>query len=318
MIKMERKKGVILVGCFLLISSICGCIGGNGGEEENQPPTATASADPTSGIAPLTVSFMGYGTDSDGNIVSYYWDFDDGQTSNQQNPSHIFQYAGTYTVSLRVEDNDDATATDTITIIVKADSDGDGVPDDNDAFPNDPSEWKDSDNDGTGDNADPDDDNDGFLDVEDLFPYNDAEIRITIEKFKVIDYVDSGDGQYNAQIYFKIYINDDYKTGMPAEGYMWDVDVGELRTVNSQYTWNAPDNVAEHTISIRMYDHDDFFDDQVDIDGHDDSLGLTVTYNIGAQAWNGDDNDGITDGSDDGTQYSDDDDCYLEYNIETI
>lgn len=342
-VKNLREAEIFLAGfCFVILVISCGCIenNGNGTEEENLSPTATASANPVSGIAPLTVSFMGYGTDSDGNIVSYYWDFNDGTTSNQQNPTHIFQYGGTYTVELTVKDNDGAKGTDTITIIVEADSDGDGIPDtedafpndpsewqdtdgdghgdNSDAFPNDPSEWKDSDNDGTGDNADPDDDNDGYLDTEDLFPYKDAKVLITIKKFKVIDYVDPGDGQYNAQIYFKIYIDDDYKTTLPAEGYIWDVDVGELRTVNSKYTWNAPDNVATHTINIRMYDSDDVFDDILDIDGHDDSSGLSVTYNIGSQTWTGDDTDGVTDGSDDGTQYSDDDDCYLEYDIETV
>lgn len=35
-----------------------------------------------------------------------------------------------------------------------ADSDGDGVPDDEDAFPNDPTEWADTDGDGIGDNSD--------------------------------------------------------------------------------------------------------------------------------------------------------------------
>ena len=44
------------------------------------------------------------------------------------------------------------------------DSDGDGVPDNEDAFPNDPSESVDTDNDGTGNNADTDDDNDGMPD----------------------------------------------------------------------------------------------------------------------------------------------------------
>jgi len=33
------------------------------------------------------------------------------------------------------------------------DKDGDGVPDDKDAFPSDPNEWRDSDGDGIGDNA---------------------------------------------------------------------------------------------------------------------------------------------------------------------
>ena len=46
------------------------------------------------------------------------------------------------------------------------DSDGDGVPDSEDAFPHDATEWSDNDGDGIGDNADPDDDNDGLTDVE--------------------------------------------------------------------------------------------------------------------------------------------------------
>jgi len=51
-----------------------------------------------------------------------------------------------------------------------ADSDGDGVADPDDAFPDDPSEWSDNDEDGIGDNADPDDDNDGIPDEEDPHP----------------------------------------------------------------------------------------------------------------------------------------------------
>lgn len=46
------------------------------------------------------------------------------------------------------------------------DADDDGVPDDLDAFPNDPLEWSDNDNDGVGDNGDDDDDNDGLTDIE--------------------------------------------------------------------------------------------------------------------------------------------------------
>ena len=50
------------------------------------------------------------------------------------------------------------------------DTDGDGVPDDEDAFPDDPTEWDDTDGDGIGNNADPDDDGDGVPDDEDDFP----------------------------------------------------------------------------------------------------------------------------------------------------
>jgi len=51
-----------------------------------------------------------------------------------------------------------------------SDSDGDGVNDGNDAFPNDPNEWLDTDGDGIGNNADTDDDGDGVDDSSDAFP----------------------------------------------------------------------------------------------------------------------------------------------------
>ena len=55
------------------------------------------------------------------------------------------------------------------------DKDFDGVPNDSDDFPNDASEWKDSDQDGLGDNEDLDDDNDGYNDTDDYFPNNPKE-----------------------------------------------------------------------------------------------------------------------------------------------
>lgn len=55
------------------------------------------------------------------------------------------------------------------------DSDNDGVLDIDDAFPNDPSEWIDTDSDGIGNNADTDDDGDGVSDTEDAFPLDSSE-----------------------------------------------------------------------------------------------------------------------------------------------
>ena len=54
------------------------------------------------------------------------------------------------------------------------DTDGDGVPDSSDAFPLDPNESADFDNDGLGNVADPDDDNDGVVDELDFRPLNAA------------------------------------------------------------------------------------------------------------------------------------------------
>ncbi|MCP4993715.1 MAG: hypothetical protein GY934_08005, partial [Gammaproteobacteria bacterium] len=55
------------------------------------------------------------------------------------------------------------------------DDDNDNVADDEDAFPNDPTETSDFDQDGTGDNADLDDDNDNVPDDEDAFPNDPTE-----------------------------------------------------------------------------------------------------------------------------------------------
>ena len=68
-----------------------------------------------------------------------------------------------------VKDTDGDGLWDGIEIIIgidptKEDSDRDGVPDIEDAFPNDPIEWEDTDGDGMGNNLDPDDDNDGIPD----------------------------------------------------------------------------------------------------------------------------------------------------------
>ncbi len=50
------------------------------------------------------------------------------------------------------------------------DSDGDGFDAEVDVFPNDPTEWLDTDNDGIGNNADTDDDGDGVPDIFDSTP----------------------------------------------------------------------------------------------------------------------------------------------------
>ena len=78
----------------------------------NQPPTAVASATPTSGIGPLAVNFSGANSsDSDGTIASYSWAFGDGGTGSGVAPAHTYQNAGNYTALLTVTDDQGATAT---------------------------------------------------------------------------------------------------------------------------------------------------------------------------------------------------------------
>jgi PKD repeat protein len=86
--------------------------------EGNDSPIAYLSASPLSGIAPLTINFMGSGTDNDGTIVSYSWNFGNGSTSNEQNPSHTYNAAGTYTATLTVTDDGGATGSTSLAIAV--------------------------------------------------------------------------------------------------------------------------------------------------------------------------------------------------------
>lgn len=72
----------------------------------NLPPTA-AFTSTTNG---LTASFRDTSTDSDGSIASRRWEFGDGSTSTEANPSRTYAKAGTYAVKLTVTDDDGASA----------------------------------------------------------------------------------------------------------------------------------------------------------------------------------------------------------------
>ena len=62
-------------------------------------PVAKFSGSPTNGPCPLSVYFT---DESTGTIDSWYWDFGDGETSTEQNPTHTYNSTGYFTVSLTV------------------------------------------------------------------------------------------------------------------------------------------------------------------------------------------------------------------------
>ncbi len=85
----------------------------------NNNPTALFTANPTSGLPPLSVSFNGSGSsDPDGYIQSHYWTFGDGGTATGVSTSHVYNSAGTFQATLIVTDNSGATANFSRTIIV--------------------------------------------------------------------------------------------------------------------------------------------------------------------------------------------------------
>lgn len=88
---------------------------------DNRPPVAVASANPTNGMAPLTVQFSSTGSnDPDaGQTITYNWDFGDGSAhSTQANPTHQYTTNVTRTVTLTVTDPFFLTATAQLTITV--------------------------------------------------------------------------------------------------------------------------------------------------------------------------------------------------------
>lgn len=110
-------KGILLLclGAILVLAfglGIGACDKGGGGDSDAgadagpdlTPGTATVTADPASGAAPLQVSFT-CTPDQEGELpLSYYWDFGDGGDSAAISPGHTYVAYGAYTVSCMVTD----------------------------------------------------------------------------------------------------------------------------------------------------------------------------------------------------------------------
>jgi hypothetical protein len=130
----------------------------------NRPPVADASNTVTEVIASKSteadVTLDGsLSYDPDGDALTYSWS-ENGTEIATGEAATVTLPVGEHTIGLSVDDGNGGTDYDEVTITVKSDRDGDGVPDDEDAFPDDPAEWADTDGDGVGDNADQNDNSD--------------------------------------------------------------------------------------------------------------------------------------------------------------
>jgi PKD repeat protein len=86
------------------------------------PPIASFSGTPVSGVSPLLVSFS---DSSSGDVDTWSWSFGDGGTSTAQNPSHTYNTADVYTVTLQVTGSGGthtATLTDYISVFEPGDT----------------------------------------------------------------------------------------------------------------------------------------------------------------------------------------------------
>ena len=85
------KKLMTSVAVVAVAAMACAAPATPGGTVANDPPTAVITADVTAGVAPQTVVFdASTSSDSDGTIVSYDWNFGDGNTSTDVSPSNEF------------------------------------------------------------------------------------------------------------------------------------------------------------------------------------------------------------------------------------
>ncbi|MFI6633016.1 PQQ-dependent sugar dehydrogenase [Nonomuraea fuscirosea] len=87
--------------------------------DADRNPIAKASADRTSGPAPLTVAFSSAGSsDPEGGALTYAWNFGDGTTSTAANPTKTYSANGSYTATLTVRDPQGLTGTASVTVTV--------------------------------------------------------------------------------------------------------------------------------------------------------------------------------------------------------
>ncbi|MBF0201470.1 MAG: PKD domain-containing protein [Desulfamplus sp.] len=71
----------------------------------NDAPTVSIRTSTIQGASPLAVTFTAVAWDSDGVILSYQWDFGDGNQGNGEEVTHTYEGSGLYRATLTVTDN---------------------------------------------------------------------------------------------------------------------------------------------------------------------------------------------------------------------
>ncbi|MCD6580730.1 MAG: tandem-95 repeat protein [Desulfuromusa sp.] len=150
----------------------------------NRSPVISGTPD-GSVMATTGYTFIPVATDPDGDTLSFSivnkpsWATFNSATGELNGTPTEAQVGTTSAIDISVSDSTNSASLSSFSIDVIAyihqDSDGDGVLDHLDAFPNDNSEWEDTDGDQIGNNSDLDDDNDGIADVRDGFPLDDTQ-----------------------------------------------------------------------------------------------------------------------------------------------
>lgn len=107
-----------LLSCIFIVFSILGCK-----KEPVEVPLADFDYASSTGtticsVAPCTLSFTNKSTPSEG--LSYLWEFGDGSSSSEKNPTHTFEKAGVYQIRLSIKSKSGSSASSQKSIEFKA------------------------------------------------------------------------------------------------------------------------------------------------------------------------------------------------------
>lgn len=174
------------------------------------------------------------------------------------------------------------------------DTDGDGVPDFIDGFPNDSTEWADTDDDGIGNNADTDDDGDGVSDSSDAFPLNANESVDTDQDGlgNNADTDDDGDGVADSADAFPLDNTETIDTDNDSIGNNADTDDDGDGVADSADTFPLDNTETIDTDNDGIGNNADTDDDGDGVADVDDAFPLDATETTDS------DGDGIGDNAD--------------------
>ncbi|WP_220628153.1 Ig-like domain-containing protein, partial [Confluentibacter sediminis] len=224
--------------------------------------------------------------------------------------------------SFKVKDQSNALSTDSYTMslgalkdtdgdgladVVDPDIDGDGTPNEQDAFPYDPTEDTDTDGDGVGNIADPDDDNDGTPDDQDAFPLDSSEDTDTDGDGvgNNADLDDDNDGTPDDQDAFPLDSSEDTDTDGDGVGNNADLDDDNDGTPDDQDAFPLDPTEDTDTDGDGVGNNADLDDDNDGTPDDQDAFPLDPTEDtdtdgdgVGNNADLDDDNDGTPDDQD--------------------
>ena len=225
------------------------------------------------------------------------------------------------------------------------DADFDGIPNTDDAFPRDSSEWNDNDSDGIGDNLDTDDDNDGFNDSVDFFPldslensdndldgigdnldndddndgfndsvdidpYNDLALKFSFKQVKLID---RQNNRQTAPFILFLYQGNEQLKRFDNDGNPWYVPWEEEFNLTADFEYNVPDNRTFHEFTIVAYFLKYRNSEELDISISNTTYRETIIFNLETKIWN--DSNETLDGSLDNSNDSNDASLLLEIDV---